>query len=799
MTTDQRLREAVDEAARSLAQAWPLHSFVTANPLAGFEESPFPEAVDEATRLFGGRGYPEPDVFERAVAEDRIDRELLADQLAEHGFDPDRDPQALLARLEDSSSSDRKADPEREHLDRIVAKWLGAFLDEGRTNWPMPDREEGFYHAFCAIAPHDSAVPDRETFDPPDDPAQAMASALDEALQEEWVPIVERELAALPGWSSLIKRREGAEDPWQEAAPVDLLEYVAVRLTLAEHLGIALEPPREDPSHDDRDLAEAFLAAWEDTYRSELVENVQASARAAEDSEERPETQLAFCIDTRSEVLRRHLETVGDHETHGYAGFFGVPIRYTGVGEDRAHGACPPIVDPAHDVHEEPNGEYPELERRYEETTSLLDAAQSMIVSLKMNPATAFPFVEHTGAGYGAALTARTLLPGGVRKALSRLADRVPSPETFCEPSLDGLALDAQIEYAASAFQLMGIDDFAPVFVFVGHRAETANNPFDASLDCGACAGNPGGPNARVLAKICNREPVREALRDRGIDVPEDTVFLAGEHNTTTDEVELFTNGHADAHPRIVDDLEADLAEAGKQAAAERLDVDDPDEARAEACRRAADWSQTRPEWGLAGNAAFVIGRRKIPANLDLDGRAFLHSYDWRTDDEGDALEAIFTGPWVVTEWINMQYYFASVDNATWGSGSKVTQTPVGNNVVAQGNGGDVGLGLPRESLVDVHGRLQHQPLRLATVVEAPVERVQGLVAEHAHLDDLVANDWLTLTVLDPERGHAAYRCEGNGQWVPQDAEGVTLPESLDEVAEPVTVAGAENGTAPTR
>jgi uncharacterized protein YbcC (UPF0753/DUF2309 family) len=404
----------------------------------------------------------------------------------------------------------------------------------------------------------------------------------------------------------------------------------------------------------------------------------------------------------------------------------------------------------------------------------------SMITSLKMNPATAFPFVEHTGAGYGAALTARTLLPSTVRSVLSSLADQIPSTESFCEPSLDGIAFEAQVEYAANAFELMGVDTFAPVFVFVGHASETANNPFDSSLDCGACAGNPGGPNARVLAKICNREPVREALRDRGIPIPDDTVFLAGEHNTTTDEVTLYDNPHAHEHADVVERLKADLDEAGRRAAAERLDTE-PDRARKEARRRTGDWSQTRPEWGLAGNASFVIARREVPAQLDLDGRAFLHSYDWQRDDEGDALEAILTGPWVVTEWINMQYYFSTVDNATWGSGSKVTQSPVGNMAVIQGNGGDAATGLPRESLFDVDGTPYHQPLRLSTVIEAPIDRVDAILAEHDHLDELVNNGWLALTVVDPTENHAAFAYQDNTEWTRTGKADSTVEPSVSE------------------
>jgi len=399
------------------------------------------------------------------------------------------------------------------------------------------------------------------------------------------------------------------------------------------------------------------------------------------------------------------------------------------------------------------------------------------IKRLTSNAATAYSFVESAGAGYGAALAARTLLPGRVYDLLEAADERRPDVHEFCEPSVDydpdsvhelreGLTLEEKIDYAASAFEFMGWEGFARVVVFVGHASRTTNNPFDASLDCGACAGNPGGPNARVLAAICNDEAVRAALRERGIDVPEDTVFLAGEHNTTTDEVALYDGDVPESHAADVERLRGDLETARAGAAAERAgDMGAEGAGVRETERRAADWAETRPEWGLAGNAGFVIGPRALTDDLDLDGRAFLHSYDPATDPDGDALAAIVAGPMVVTQWINAQYYFATVDNAAYGSGSKVTQNPVGNVGVYQGNGGDLQTGLPAQSLVGADGEPYHQPLRLSVVIEAPVERVTGVLERHEHLTDLLDNGWLSLTVLDPTQDGASFEYAGEMEW----------------------------------
>ncbi len=63
--------DSIDRAAERIGAVWPIHSFVTANPLSGFEDHPFHEAVAEAERLFGGRGYPRPQSSGRLGRTDR--------------------------------------------------------------------------------------------------------------------------------------------------------------------------------------------------------------------------------------------------------------------------------------------------------------------------------------------------------------------------------------------------------------------------------------------------------------------------------------------------------------------------------------------------------------------------------------------------------------------------------------------------------------------------------------------------------------------------------------------------------
>ena len=807
MSTDVAIEDSIESAAEAVGPAWPLHSFVTANPLAGFEDQPFHEAVAEAEGLLGGNGYPGADVFRAAWETGRVDPAVLESHLSAHGYD--LEPETSLHRMATGASAETTdaAAPATERVDAILTKWLGTFLDQGQAHWEMPNREAGFYEAFRTVAPHDGEIPDGERVaELPDEPVETIRDCLDQYPVGQWREIFEFHLAALPGWTGFIKRRIDENDDWQSAYPITLAGYLAVRLVLADLFDAPVAPSEaaDDIGGEaggetgDVPLPEVWLRAWEATYRSELVEAVTDASEATADAPdgERPDAQLVFCIDTRSEIIRRHVEAAGDYETHGFAGFFGIPIRYVGYDADVTVDACPPILDAEHRIEDRP-AEGADEQNEYDRWHATLEAGKDAIESLKSNAATAFNFVEGAGAGYGTALTARTLLPGRVHDILGFADDSVPDVHEFCDPAFDadeeadhelpaGLTLEERVEYAATAFDLMGWEKFARIVVFAGHASQTANNPYDSSLDCGACAGNPGGPNARVLAAICNDEAVREKLRERGIDVPEDTVFVAGQHNTTTDEVELYAGNVPESHAEDIEQLRADLATARAGATAERAgDMGaDPDSGLRETERRASDWAQTRPEWGLAGNAAFVIGPRSLTAGLDLDGRSFLHSYDWHTDPDGDALEAIMLGPMVVTQWINTQYYFATVDNAVYGSGSKVTHNPVGNVGVYQGNGGALQTGLPLQSLMSADEELYHLPLRLSVVVHAPVECVDGVLSEHEQLTDLLDNGWLSLTVVDPQRDHRALRYESDIEWRPLSEEAAGTPERVHNAAE---------------
>jgi uncharacterized protein YbcC (UPF0753/DUF2309 family) len=791
------VRTHIEQAADRLGRVWPLYSDVAANPLSGFEDRPFRQAVEDAEALFDGRGYPTAAQFRRAWESGEIDATVLTDLLEEHGVDDE--PGALLRRMAHEESERATVDTHDEQLNRLCSKWLAAFLDQGQAGWPMPDRERGFYESWRQVAPYDSRIPESETSvatyyrarltDAPETAMEALYAVLTGYDESEWEAIFEHHLAALPGWVGLIKQRaEANNNPWQEQYPVTLVDYLGVRLILAKHMGVEILPETdgtERPRAADFRLQEIWLTAWERSYQGDLLEDINKglATSSTELDADRSDAQLVFCIDTRSEIIRRHLEATGDYETHGYAGFFGVPLEYRGHKSTVQTDSCPVMVDPKHHVTERPPADDPAT-TSYERWDRLKTDGNKFLKSLKNDLAAAFGFVEASGTFFGAALASRTLFPSKVHDARGRVGSDDParfSSLTLSEPADDdgpespaiGISTEQKAFYAEAAFDLMGWDDFAPVVVFTGHESQTVNNPYKSSIDCGACSGSPGTPNARVLATICNDPEVRERLADRGIDVPDDTVFLAGRHNTTTDEVTVFTEGQdlTERQQAVVDELRGDLETAQADAAAERLEtlgVEADDPVR-ETETRTDDWAQPRPEIGLSGNAGFVIGPRALTEDVDLEGRSFLHSYDWEGDPDGDALENIMAGPLVVCQMINAQYYFSTVDNAIYGSGSKTTHNAVGNVGVLQGNGGDLMMGLPLQSLYDDDRQTLHTPIRLSTVIHAPVDTVTDILDRNPDLAALLDNNWLSLLVIDPTQDDTTFRYQPGLEWEPLD------------------------------
>ena len=523
----------------------------------------------------------------------------------------------------------------------------------------------------------------------------------------------------------------------------------------------ALNARVDEQLGDDTELCTDMILqeAYEAAFQRRLLARLSAPPAP---SPAQPGLQAAFCIDVRSEVYRRALERVRpDAETVGFAGFFGLPMEYVPVGHVEGRSHCPVLLKPAFTVCEAVNGASEQENAAILQTRLLRRRAAKAWKSFKLSAISSFIYVETAGLLFAAKILSDSL-------ALTRT---VKDPNTDgmdtavirrLGPKLDpgvaggrqtGFPPDSRLTMAEAILRAMSMTTrFARLVMLTGHGSTTVNNPHASSLDCGACGGNTGEVNARVAAIILNDPAIRAALRQKDIAIPDETWFLGCLHDTTTDDIHIFDEDTIPpSHTPDVRRLRADLSRATLIAQTERaprLAILNAPSLGKQFRARSRDWAQTRPEWGLAGNAAFIAAPRHRTRGIDLGGRIFLHDYDWRQDRDFKTLELIMTAPMVVAAWINLQYYGSTVNNEAFGCGNKVLHNVTGTIGVLEGNAGDLKVGLPWQSVHDGQ-RFTHDPVRLAVFLAAPRKAINEVIAKHELVRRLAENRWLHLFTLD--------------------------------------------------
>lgn len=818
-----RIDAACAQACRAIAPAWPLDRAIAVNPHWERIHLSVRTVAARMAVLADIRVFPPRSHMRQAWASGRIARADLDEALAQcpaaqlAGLDATRAIEALaqtptLPRLpllidvlDDDPQGQRRLSW-RQAITHQVSQVCAAYFDVHQADW-QPERTGGLYTFWRDTLTHDHGIgvlmglPDiaRGLAALPATRQDAERWVLRRlGLPEEaWADYLEAVLLTVNGWASWC-----AYLAWEArlagTGDAHLRDLLAIRLAwgaillecrddrAAQRAFVALQveweraPALLQQAEAELLVDEVWQRAFELGYQRVLAQRLRAVAPlpVALQQAQAPEVQAAFCIDVRSEPLRRAIESAWPAvQTIGFAGFFGLPVAYTPLATAARRPQLPGLMAPALEVTERLVDSAADVGAQREAMQA--HARQARLSSFARAdrwgassrwPNAAFSSVEAVGIGFLGKLT-QWLRPAPAARRSVDGAGLAPRYRSICRPVLARVDLPEKVDLAARVLHAMGLDrGLSPLVLLVGHGSQTANNAQAAALDCGACCGQTGEVNARVLARMLNEPDVRAGLRARGINLPEELCFVAALHNTTTDEIEGFDLDLLDAPARARwNRLQPVFAQACDQVRRERaagLEIDPrlPHAALLDQLRRRAnDGAQTRPEWGLAGNAAFVIAPRARSLGAMLEGRAFLHDYDAANDADGSVLELLMTAPMLVTNWINWQYHASTCDPQRLGSGNKLLHNVVGGRIgVFEGNGGDLRIGLARQSLHDGQ-QWRHEPLRLTVVIDAPLEAIDRVITKHAVVRQLVDNHWLHLWRFTEDGGFMRY---ARGRWL---------------------------------
>jgi len=803
----------LNNTAKKIAPLWSLENFVAVNPYLGMADTEFSKAMDFLNKSSQAKATLPVSFYLKALREGKMTRAHIAEALEHNTYGLSADAERFIAELIDTDESqdavvirtmsDLASEIngkkwERFLIDRI-SFWASAYFDSNQALWDTTDKQASLFAAWkkeaeVDLTPEAMGLKGFRKFirTLPDDyleVASKALSALDlpEATIDYYLNSLSMKMNGWAGFAARIDWDAGLAGQSSHAVEEFVTILLAWELALKEllpykHLEAEWQETKNRNSQIlanegiSKKLAQQLVLqdAFDRATQRSIIEKINNQKQDVKVAT-RPKAQAIFCIDVRSELFRRNLEAANaEIETMGFAGFFAFPIKYVPIGHKEGTNQCPVLLNTSHTIRESLGNDRDD--QRMIAKRSLKEHVFKAWKSFKSGAISCFGFVSPLGLFFLPKLLTDAF---GITRPLPRPEENGLSVSQVAQKGIkldqgalmddvSGIPLEERIQMAASALKAMSLtEDFAPTVLIVGHGASTVNNPHATGLDCGACGGHSGESNAKVAAAVLNDAEVRKGLKEAGINVPESTYFVAALHDTTTDEVSLFNSGKGwpATHEKEIDEIKYALKLAGENARKERgarMKIEKGDVSR-QVLQRSKDWSQVRPEWGLAGCSSFIVAPRKRTAQLNFGGKAFMHSYDWKKDEGFGVLELIMTAPMVVTSWINLQYYASAVDNKKFGSGNKTLHNVVGGAGVLEGFGGDLRVGLPWQSVHDGE-QFQHEPQRLNVIIEAPVDEMSKILDKHESIRNLCDNEWIYLFSMN-EQGRVAYKYIGDLQW----------------------------------
>jgi uncharacterized protein YbcC (UPF0753/DUF2309 family)/NADH:ubiquinone oxidoreductase subunit 5 (subunit L)/multisubunit Na+/H+ antiporter MnhA subunit len=786
---DKNLLMAVEKGIKRITPLWPLKDFVAVNPYHEILDYNFKDAFKLVSEIYGSRIFMDKDFYLNAINNGDIKDEDILLAIKEENLNVDINELKEYLINSDITDLGAKALPlvkdlasqytEKDWANICmegISQWCSNYFDEGQASWESPWKSQSLYPAWIEESSLDESpeiigIKNFREFikSLPKDSEQMIALALSELgiAESQAERYCHRLLASVNGWSSYCRYFLWNSELYGQTDS-KLKDFLAVNLAWELALfrllnqnqktfidewnsckkSYDLNNPKIDINVHEK-IKFIFQLALEKSWQRKLFNQILENN--SKDTNQQKTLQMIFCIDVRSEVFRRNLESLDKRfQTLGFAGFFGFPIEYFRLGESIGQSQCPVLLTPNSKISETIKGKTLLEIKNIIQTRAIKETAENIWNKFKMSAVSCFSFVGPIGFAY---------LPKLLKDSFPKF--KINKEESYkLEPSLEysdnhgvefGLSLDRRTTVAYQALQAMSLTkDFAKFIIITGHAGSAVNNPHKAGLDCGACGGHSGESNAKIAVEVLNDPIVRKALELKNIFIPQDTFFLAAIHDTTTDQITVFNQEFLNLNTKLeLCSILEKIDQASDLARKERASKLFIEQTQSNSIfERSIDWSQVRPEWALAGCSAFIAAPRSLTKDLNLEGKVFLHDYIWQDDSNFNILNLIMTAPMIVASWISYQYYASVVDNKTFGSGNKVLHNVSGLIGVLEGNGGDLRSGLPIQSLHDGTTWI-HEPKRLTVLLEAPIDQINKVIQNNELVKNLLDNQWIHLFAIN--------------------------------------------------
>ena len=772
----------------------PLKDFIHHNSLHAFQNMKFYDAIFKASKIFGYQATLQLNEFRKLYETGRINHVILDKIITEKKGMQNLQKWKHLVLTEQYNDSitprigvlrSEWKNQYKINLDNLIQpllfRVLASYLDQGISMWEFPIHKDGFLatikhiekNSFTSLFKTNRAK--KLLFENPTITSLLKILVGDEKFFNQY--LFDQQFSHR-GWSGMVATVEEKPDTLFDTRIISLNDVIIFELLLEidalnDKLGKQWQPLNtfttqqpinlfEDILNTElQDVLSIFQDAFEWSYYDVVLSGIQINNIRNKNAALTKSFQAIFCIDERECSIRRNIETADpDCETLGCPGFFGVEFYFQPQGAKFYDKLCPAPVTPKYLI-KETNVEREHVhEALYTHKTHTFLAGYFSTFTLgfwsairllqhlfkpKMSPAIANAFSHmHKEA----TLTIENKHIDDIENGL-QIGFTIDEMSTRVEGLLKGIGL---------------IKEFTPIIYVVGHGSSSANNPHHGAHDCGACSGRPGSVNARVFAHMANHPKVRAQLAKNGIHIPETTQFIGALHDTAADQIEYYdetilNDSNKIAHQKNSLSFEHALDLNAKERSRRFASINtkqDIKKVRKAILDRSVSLFEPRPELGHGTNTLCIVGERKITKGLFLDRRAFLNSYNYKTDLNGDLLVGVMRPLGPVCGGINLEYYFSRVDNQKLGAGTKLPHNVMGLFGVANSSDGDLRPGLPWQ-MIEVH-----DPVRLLIIVEHFPDVVLKSIQSSPEMYEWFINEWVHVAAIHPETNDIYYFKDGN-------------------------------------